>query len=448
MASKSTPNRCGLPAARHVRRGMATLVVVMVLFFIVALVAAYTSRNLIFEQRTSANQYRGTQAFEAAEAGLEWALTMLNSGRIDATCQAHSDPATTDRSFRERYLNIDVASGEVSARVRSNGQALRPACVFDGSSWRCSCPLDAAPTLTQPAGAGPAPAFVLRFSGNTPAYPSVSGPYPPGVIRIESTGCTRLDTAAGCASSTASGDGRATVTILAALKSAVTTAPAAAVTVHRELQGIGPKLIAFANQGSANGVSVHTGTPSNLDPAWATFHGPPGTPGDRTVINGDTLLNGLSPQRMFASVFGMGHDTYRLQPAAVWVDCAVDCSAAAVRDKALLNPGRVLWIKGDFDFSIADEIGSAASPVVMVIDGNVSVSNANARLNGLVYVVGDNWSSFGDLTLRGALIAESNLVLMGDAATENTILHDPAVLQLLNRSSGSFVRVPGSWRDF
>ncbi|HRZ62470.1 MAG TPA: PilX N-terminal domain-containing pilus assembly protein, partial [Rubrivivax sp.] len=43
-------------------RGAAALVVVMVLFFIMSLVAAYASRNLIFEQRTSANNYRSTQA--------------------------------------------------------------------------------------------------------------------------------------------------------------------------------------------------------------------------------------------------------------------------------------------------------------------------------------------------------------------------------------------------
>ena len=47
------------------QRGVATLAVVMVLFFIIALTAAYTSRNMIFEQKTSANQYRSTLAFEA-----------------------------------------------------------------------------------------------------------------------------------------------------------------------------------------------------------------------------------------------------------------------------------------------------------------------------------------------------------------------------------------------
>jgi hypothetical protein len=236
------------------------------------------------------------------------------------------------------------------------------------------------------------------------------------------------------------------VTVLAALKSAVTTVPAAAITVHGELRRLDGDLRAIASPGSANGASVHTGTLSNLDPLWAILEGPPGTPGDLSVVNGDALLNGLSPRRMFASVFAMDRETYRLQPAAVWVDCAVDCSASVVRDKALLNPGRMLWIKGDFDFSIADPIGSSDWPVMMVIDGDVSVSNADAKLNGVVYAVGENWSGDGKLTLRGALIVESNLVL-SDAGT-NTIQHDPNVLQRLNKSSGSFVRVPGSWRDF
>ncbi|MFY7949505.1 MAG: pilus assembly PilX family protein, partial [Gemmatimonas sp.] len=60
------------------QQGAATLVVVMVLFFIISMVAAYTSRNMIFEQRTGANLYRASQSFEAAEAGMNWALMMLN----------------------------------------------------------------------------------------------------------------------------------------------------------------------------------------------------------------------------------------------------------------------------------------------------------------------------------------------------------------------------------
>ncbi len=67
-------------------RGVAALTVVMVLFFVMALVAAYTNRNLVFEQRISANSYRATRALEAADAGVEWTLAMLNGGRATANC--------------------------------------------------------------------------------------------------------------------------------------------------------------------------------------------------------------------------------------------------------------------------------------------------------------------------------------------------------------------------
>ena len=80
------------------QRGAAALVVVMMLFFIMSLVAAYASRNLIFEQRTSANNYRSTQAFEAAEAGLEWAIAMLNGGRIDDRLRRQRRPGAATAS--------------------------------------------------------------------------------------------------------------------------------------------------------------------------------------------------------------------------------------------------------------------------------------------------------------------------------------------------------------
>ena len=60
------------------QRGAASLIVVMLLFFVLSLTAAYANRHLIFEQKTSANQSRSTAAFEAAEAGIEWALAQLN----------------------------------------------------------------------------------------------------------------------------------------------------------------------------------------------------------------------------------------------------------------------------------------------------------------------------------------------------------------------------------
>ncbi|MBK7062119.1 MAG: pilus assembly PilX N-terminal domain-containing protein [Rubrivivax sp.] len=101
-------------AGQRRQGGAATLIVVMVLFFIMSMVAAYTSRNLIFEQRTSANQLRSTQAAEAAEAGLQWALGLLNAGRINANCVPSTNLA--DTTFRQRYLYIDGSNGHVTPR--------------------------------------------------------------------------------------------------------------------------------------------------------------------------------------------------------------------------------------------------------------------------------------------------------------------------------------------
>ena len=194
------------PSTRAHARGMATLTVVAVLFFILSLVAAYTNRNLIFEQRTSGNQVRSTLAFEAAEAGVEWALSMLHSGRIDDNCVPSTDPARP--SFRGRYLSIDPTSGVITpagALAADNGSTVWPSCVFNGNDWNCSCPTPGnAPALAAPAGTEVYPAFRVRFVRLSLTQPSI--------VRIEVNGCTRLNDACLDFPSTAgAGEGRVTV---------------------------------------------------------------------------------------------------------------------------------------------------------------------------------------------------------------------------------------------
>jgi hypothetical protein len=116
------------------------------LLVVAALAAAYASRNLVFEQRTAANQVRATQAFEAAEGSLEWALAMLHAGRLDAACMPLADPDAPGATFRDRRLAIDAATGRVAARLRSDGQPRAATCVADGLAWRCA----AAPTTRRP----------------------------------------------------------------------------------------------------------------------------------------------------------------------------------------------------------------------------------------------------------------------------------------------------------
>lgn len=427
------------PACSHRRRdrGAAALIVVLMLLAVAALAAAYASRNLVFEQRTAANQLRATQAFEAAEAGLEWALAMLHAGRVDAACTPLADPDAAGDTFRDRRVAIDAASGRVTARLRSDGQPRAAACVFDGGAWRCSCPDDTAPAPAAPADAGPFPAFVVRLHDD-PAHP-------PGVIRVESTGCARFDGAAVCPSGADVHDGRATVSVLAALHGALATPPAAAVTVRGDLD-VGHAVLRAANRHAASGgITLHVG--GALAGAPLALHGPAGAPAASTIADepDDGPLARLDAGGLFTAIFGMGPETFRQQPATIVVDCAADCSARTLQQVARLNPGRMLWIDGTLRLDADVTLGSAEAPVVLVVDGDVDLA-ADVRLHGLVYVTGTTWATTGTATVQGALVGQGDLAFAGTGAT--TVDHDPAVLARLRLAHGSFARVPGSWRDF
>lgn len=445
-------------APRPLRRGAASLIVVMVLFFVLSLVAAYTGRNLIFEQRTSVNQLRAVQGFEAAEAGIEWALAMLNGGRISDTClEAGATLAQT--SFRQRYLNIHPVTGAITPRANALGGELTPTCVFNGTTWVCSCPISGIPVLADPVGNGVFPAFRIRFVTTNVVRP--------GVIGIEAQGCTRLDNACLSFPATAvESEGRAAVSAFIALKPALATPPAAALTVLGNV-AVGAVVRAYNTEADRGGLALHVGNPP-IPPAAAApvintagfvLRGPPGTSGAAAAVLSDPLLTAMNdaPSRVFPTILGTWPNTYREQPAVVApFDCPAlgDCRAALAASVSL-NPGRIHWIQGDLTLSTAGDIGSLpdpaippalpdftlAGPVMLVVTGRVLVT-ANVRIFGFVYIQSGDWQGNGEI--QGAAFVEGNL----GALASPTINVDGRVMDAMRMQSGSFVRLPGSWRDF
>jgi len=434
---------------RLAQRGVASLIVVMVLFFLLSLVASYTGRNLVFEQRTSVNQFLATQAFEAAEAGVEWALAMLNSGRITSTC-LEAGATTSNTSFRQRYLNIDQTSGAITARLTSAGGLLLPSCVFNGTDWTCSCPGDAAPSLSPPTGTGVFPAFRVRFRSDTVNATS------PGVIQIESQGCTRLDDACLNFPATAvESEGRALVTVYLALKPAMATRPAAALTVLGNLNPL-TSVTATNTETDRGGLALHVGNPSGAvinvaDPRFV-LRGPPGTPASALTVIGDSALTGLQAvsDRVFPVMLGTRPLIYRDQPAAIRFNCPVAGCRNALAVAVSLNPGRIFWIAGDLTLESAGNIGSlpapgnssVAGPVMLVVEGRFR-NTGNARVFGYVYTrPAAVWSGGGDI--QGAAFVEGNL---GETANLDVTVVG-SVLDAMRNTHGSFVRIPGSWKDF
>jgi hypothetical protein len=442
----------------NAQRGAAALVVVMILFFIISLVAAYASRNLIFEQRTSANNYRSTQAFDAAEAGLEWAIAMLNGGRIDSACVSSDDPA--DSSFRDRYLRIVDDTGRLDARRWMNGgteASLLPSCVRDGGGWSCSCPVSGNPVLAAPAATAGTPAFRVEFS-------AVAGR--PHLVRVFVRGCSNWGSPCIDAAANRS-EANAEVNAIVGLAPAMTQAPAAALTVRGPLGAPG----AEAANPDRVGLAVNAGGAVDVSPVV----GPPGMPVAQAqaalVVPDDVALSAMPTaggmtkgEMMFLAGFGMPPEAYRVQAAVRRIVCGDDC-AVALQDAAARFPGRVLWIEGDLRLGAGSvlDLGSAAQPLLMVVDGNVGLSaGASMVLRGVLWVRGATWSSAGAAaTVVGAAVAEGDATIGPPDEGRFTITGNPrfvfdaATMEHLKKVQArtvfdfaSFTRLPGSWRDF
>src|SRR5512134_3120675 len=82
------------------QRGAATLVVSLILLFMITFITFFSSRSLLFEAKASSNQYRSTQAIEAAEAGLGRATAWLEArttASAATTCGTSGSPIPVGR---------------------------------------------------------------------------------------------------------------------------------------------------------------------------------------------------------------------------------------------------------------------------------------------------------------------------------------------------------------
>ncbi len=455
---------------RAAQRGAASLLVVMVLFFAISLVAAYTSRNLIYEQRTSANQYRSTLAFEAADAGAEWATAQLNEARMSDDCVPLATAGAVSAgspqpTFRERYLSIDTAgliTPMATSMITPTVKRLA-GCVFNGADWACDCPAAGEPNLAAvgTTGSGPFPAFWVQFELPNPAATPAN--QPPGVIAVRVNACTRNDPA--CLRFTReaqSGDGVASTWVALALKSALLTPPAAALTVRGTITSVDmltapTAAFNFNNTDRASGgFTMISGTLINTPNSNLNVSTIPGTPNSDSVLNPDPTFSfpdlSLTPStpanqggsRMFVNLFGAWPNTYEAQPAVNRLNCSTACTASQVSTALRLKPNRAVLLSGVGGLVLDADLGTASDPLVLISEGPVVASAAGITVHGLIYVRATNWTMSGATTVQGAVVTEGNLHLTGS----QTVNYNPAVLARLQRSLGSFVRIPGGWRDF
>ena len=415
------------------QRGAAALIVTMVLFFAMLLVAAFANRNLVFEQRSATNQYRSTQAFEAAEAGLEWALAQLNSpARVGADCLASSDPAAP--TFRERFLSRQSGTTGFSGNTWMNGAAstpLQPSCVRSDAGWVCSCPSQGHPNPAVPSTPGLHPAFSLQFTAGGR----------PGIVKVVSRGCTSL--AGACApGATTPADANAKVEVALGLLPALGTPPAAPLTARGRIN-TAAALGVHNPDAASGGLALHVGGAVNAPLIRVTP--PAGTPVAEAWAANDTALSGLTSELFFSAYFGLDKAGWKNQPGVRTLACSGNCGAALTEAIQAMGGSPMVWVGGDLSLDGPLALGTPQQPIVLVASGVVRFNGA-VRVHGVVYGAAMNWDNAAapGALLRGALITEGDV--QGNGAPD--LFYDAALLALLKGSGGSFARVAGSWRDF
>jgi hypothetical protein len=409
---------------------VAAVPVVLLLFFGLGVMLLYANRALIFEQRTAANQARATQALELAEAGLEWALAMLNlSESIDASCLP---AASATDNFRDRLLTFDAASGLITPRTdpADADRLLRATCAIVAGAPVCSCPGSGLPSFAQGV---QGPMYSVEFAAVAPARA--------GVVRLTATGCTSTGAAepdpACLPGASGRADARAQVTVLLARLPALATAPAAVVTLTGNFgpHGAGASVDLYNTDTGTRGITVHAGGTVEVTTV-------PGTPPLDTLLGSDPTLAALAadPDALFTGYFNMSKAAWRA--AATRLTCGSDCAAQV--QQAHAAGAQMIWIDGDAVLNSSTPLGSTARPLALVVDGQIEL-RGNTEFIGLIYATTWDLQGGGRTGVRGAAISEGSLSANGSA----DLYFDASVmLQLQQGGAGVFSRLPGSWRDF
>ena len=210
----------------------------------------------------------------------------------------------------------------------------------------------------------------------------------------------------------------------------------------RLLTAVGAAALGVHNpDAGSGGVALRAG--QDIDARALRVFGPAGSPTAASVRAADAALAGRSADALFFALFGAPKTRWREAYADARVDCP--CDAAAI-EAAVAHGARKLWLRGGLVLSDATSLGRDDAPLVLVVEGDVRLEG-RARLQGLLWASDIVWQAgragaAGGQVL-GALVSERDF--QGDGAPD--LRFDAPTLAALQRLHGSFVPVPGTWRD-
>ena len=382
------------------QRGAATLITSLVLLVTMTIVTIFVARSIVMEQRIYSNEYRSKQAFEAAEAGLDYGLKFVLDYGVDRdkddvldTVMSAVTTLPNGSDYMVTLSEINPPGDMTRIRVTSTGRS------DDDTSIR----------------------KVSQVIGLLPAFPSVPG----------NPMTTKGSVVINGAGEVINPEGNATI-------------------------WTGSNSVTFSGASGKTSIPDPSNPGQLIDSSNSTVTG-------LDIVMNDTNLSSMTDDQFFKNFLGVDKNTYQNGYATLAVDGAnVNNAWNDASPGTDLARREIIWVDGDSDFSGNTTVGCTATvagntptteanciaaggqvkPVIMVIDGNLQGSGT-VKVFGLVYITGDFQGS-GNLDVTGAVIMEGGVT--GSGALD--VRYSSSVLKQAGDTLGPPATIAGTWRDF
>jgi len=406
---KMLPN-LGLLARGYFHRGVAALPISILLLFVAALVLIAVSRTTVMEQRISGNEIRSRQAMQAAQAGVSHAAAYMKVGGIDhaggsnGAADAVNPVSLTQGASYQVYFCDPNVDPPVDACENASS---RTTCAGGFTAVeRFATPLVLACGWSDDGLAKqPIVVSISRASSlaDTPKNPVISK----GGINVQGSATvtnyfTNLTIWTGEPFSSVGASGKTFVRNPKVPQPPITATPPARPTACKE---------------STDYICLTDKTVDGPD-----------------IIDNDLALGNLTDEEMFERYFGQDFVTYRDDIATRSIGADQVSTLAGVNGESIVITGASGGVS-------LPSMGTRTSPVVVIIEGNLSQAG-NTTIYGVVYVM-DDLSASGNLTVYG------NVSVEGDVAGTGSldIIFDPFAISN-SRRLGKPGLLSGSWRDW
>lgn len=362
-------------------RGYVVLAVCIVLLMVITLIALFTGQTLSTEAKIQGNTYRAFQAFNAAQAGLEYGINY-----------AQTNGAT-------------ITDGQVLTGTQA-----------DGSTYSA----------------------VLNFVGGTKT-----------VLNVVSTG-------------TSAGGGATRV-----IKELIKLAPISSSIPQNSVSSRGN--VTLKNNATVNNLTggttiVSGGTVDIKNNAQTVLSSGVSSTASLTksdVVENNSSLSGMTDTALQTLYTGMALTSFQSLAASSYTGTGSGDYTSAVSGQT----GKIIYInQGGSSGTITTgnnlTVGSATSPVIIVVIGNISLGNGltiygniyatgnidvgnNSTVNGLIFATG-NLTLSQNSTVNGAVVAGGTTTF---AANNIVINYSASVLNQNNQAGSLYGKINGSWQD-